>query len=677
MKYFKLLILASLIVAPLCLYGNEQAYKTNLSNPVDIAAKYLEHRKDEKIYIARGDVDIREGSRILYADNVIFNDDTKDVTAEGNVMLQDVDDVVECEKLHINLVTKVGYIEKGKIFIKKGNFTVTGQQINKAGEAHYTIKEGEITTCESERPAWKLSARDVDLTIEGYAKTKSTRFHILDQTVFYLPYGIFPIKAERQTGLLMPSFELSTRDGMAFRESFFWAISKDKDATLSLDWIEKRGIMPGAEFRYALREDMAGTWFGTIIDDDKYGNTRYQIKGRHEQVFFKDLQFKLDGNHVSDINYLEDFGQSPTERRENMIKSTAYFEKPVPKSLITLEAANFKNLTSRDNDSVFKYLPFLSYFTEYIPLWKERFYTDFVASIQNMYREEGENYTRMSFEPRFRMPFSWKGVNFLFNGTAYETAYLISRSQGSDSSNQNRLSAKLEADMNMQFLRNYNTGLFNIGEMQSIVKPMLTYTFIPNTSFRNLPYIDPYDRLHQTNTLTYGLHHYLNTASSDSRELSLFEISQTYGLSGNLNPSTLYDGSGGRFSNIKGKLTLYPSDNISFSNENIINTSGDGMQVMRNTFNLLQPGVYNVNLAHYYTSELSNEMFLDTGAIYKTFEGKFQIRYSFKNVEWVDTSYQIKYSPTCWSVIFSLGQSRRPRETTYKISFDLTGLTSR
>ena len=43
------------------------------------------------------------------------------------------------------------------------------------------------------------------------------------------------------------------------KDAYFWAIDKDKDATIGLEYIEKRGFKPDMEFRYALKEDLKGT----------------------------------------------------------------------------------------------------------------------------------------------------------------------------------------------------------------------------------------------------------------------------------------------------------------------------------------------------------------------------------------------------------------------------------
>ncbi len=677
MRFFKAIVLMLIAAVPFSSFGRELSVKSSLSGPIDISADYLEEKRDENVYIAKGNVDVRQGTQVLNADYVRYNKTTSDVLAEGHVVFQDQEDVIHCERISLNLLTKTGTIEKGNIFIKQGNFHIAGEEIDKVGELEYTIKNGEFTTCEGERPSWKFVAKDVEMTVEGYAKTKGTKFQIRNHTVFYLPWGMFPVKAERQSGYLMPQIRFSSRDGPTLRNnSYFLALSQDKDATLSLDLFANRGLKPGAEFRYALSEDFKGSWFASIIQDKTYEGNRFQIKGQHEQ-HYKDVTIKLDGNYVSDSEYVKDFGLTTVERSQNMMKSTGYVEKPFNKSLTTYEMSYFKDLTQRKNDNTFQYLPFASFFTEYVPVFKNRLYTDMYAAYTNFYRDKGDTYSRLAFEPSLRMPFSFNGVNLLFNGTAYETGYLINHADTGEKETKLRQTAKIEADANVQFLKNYHTDYFNLGEMQSVIKPQVRYTFIPNTSFSGIPSIDPYDRFYQTNTITYGFNHYLNAFTpSGFKEVSLFEVAQSYGLSGNLNPSVLYDGSGNRLSDIRARLTVYPREGWAYINDSQISTNGQGLAIMRNTVRYTGPSRLFAAITHSYTNQLVNELYYDLGVQYRDFDLRYQLRYSFTEGTWIDTLYQIRYHPSCWALTLQLVQSTRPSDTTVRVSFDFIGITT-
>ncbi|MBP1735892.1 MAG: Organic solvent tolerance protein, partial [Deltaproteobacteria bacterium] len=204
-------------------------------------------------------------------------------------------------------------------------------------------------------------------------------------------------------------------------------------------------------------------------------------------------------------------------------------------------------------------------------------------------------------------------------------------------------------------------------------------TFISNNSYRDIPYIDPYDRIGNTNTITYSLSHYLNTFTPQigGKELSLLEVAQTYGLSGNLPLSEAYKGFGERFSDISARLTMFIQKNISYYNESTFNVHGQGMTTTRNVLRFIVPEMYYVHIAQNYTKDLANQVFLDLGGKYGYVTGRYRIIYSFKNHDWIDTQYQLVYQPKCWAVILTLKQTKRPNDTSFNIGFDLTGLTSR
>lgn len=184
MKLHRLPILLTLILTLPLLSAAAEFDRLKATGPVDITAETLQYDRVHSVYTARGNVELREGSRTLKADFVTFSEITEDVLAEGNVVFRDGEDQVEAERLTLNLATKLGTIEKGKIFLKQGDFYIAGQEITKTGEKTYVIHRGEFTTCGWDRPAWKFSARDVQIEVQGFATAKSASFRILDTPVF-------------------------------------------------------------------------------------------------------------------------------------------------------------------------------------------------------------------------------------------------------------------------------------------------------------------------------------------------------------------------------------------------------------------------------------------------------------------------------------------------------------
>jgi LPS-assembly protein len=645
------------------------------SGPVNITARDLEYDRERNVYTATGDVEIVQGTSTLTADRVLLDDNTKDAFAEGHVVFQDQGDVVNAEKMTYNLTTAKGTIEHGKIFVKNGNFYLSGDEMEKTGESTYIVRKGEFTTCGWDKPAWSFSARDVDLTIGGYATAKHATFSVAGHKVLYFPWGIYPVKTERQSGFLLPEFRLSSRDGAIFRDAYFWAIDKDKDATFFGDWIQKRGVKPGMEYRYALSENTVGTWYGSFIDDNSYGHSRYELKGTHEQKL-AELTLKADVRHVSDNDYLKDLGTSLVDRSLNSLRSVLFAEQPLARSLLTGGVTYFQDLGTRETSNIYQYLPTVSYFTEYLPLVGNRFYTGLTSDFTGFYREKGDQYRRFSVQPALRFPYSFYGLNFLFSGSVLEKAYLINRESGGDDTEHHEV-FRLEGDTNAQFRKTTTVGFLNLGEVESLIVPRARYTFTKNkTSFTAVPSIDPSDRIGDTNTITYSLNHYLNRVKDNHvEEISLVEIEQTYGISGRLNPEPyLYDGSGNRFSDIRARMTFYPHSNFSFVNEDIYNIYGQGMITTRNGIHYAIPPVFQIDLSHSYTKDVTNELWLNTMARWKNFDATYQVRYSFVEGAWIDTLGSLTYHPSCWGLTLTVTKTRRPNDTSIHLSFTLQGI---
>ena len=139
MRFFKVSAIALLLLLPLSVFSKELDFK--FTAPVEISADSVEHNRENNTFTARGNVDLKEGSQSLTADYVLYNDNTKDVLAEGNVIFDEEEDRVECDRLTLNLETKMGTLENAKIFIKKDNFYIAGEEMKKVGESQYTMSE--------------------------------------------------------------------------------------------------------------------------------------------------------------------------------------------------------------------------------------------------------------------------------------------------------------------------------------------------------------------------------------------------------------------------------------------------------------------------------------------------------------------------------------------------------
>lgn len=206
----------------------------------------------------QGNVELQREQMTLKADQVWVNRETQDMEATGNVSVDDPEwKVKQAQRMQFNLGNETGMIENGDLFLEKGHLTLSGSRIQKVEGQTYHLDEGIFTTClcDSGPPTWKISADQIDVTREGSGVIRRGTFYIMDVPVFYIPYGLFPVNTERQTGFLFPEFGTSSKSGFRYMQPFYWAIDKSSDLTLTTD-VETRarlGLM--GEYRKVFSKD--------------------------------------------------------------------------------------------------------------------------------------------------------------------------------------------------------------------------------------------------------------------------------------------------------------------------------------------------------------------------------------------------------------------------------------
>ena len=149
-----------------------------------------------------GAVTIRHRDMRLVADRVVYHELTKDVVADGNVVLDSGSDRLQGEHLELNLETRIGFLEHAQGFLQTYYFT--GERIEKRGPDHYFLRGGSFTTCEGVLPDWSFHATSTEVTVDEYLHAWNPTLRIKKLPVLYFPYAVFPIKRDRSTGLLIP-----------------------------------------------------------------------------------------------------------------------------------------------------------------------------------------------------------------------------------------------------------------------------------------------------------------------------------------------------------------------------------------------------------------------------------------------------------------------------------------
>ncbi|MCG8567626.1 MAG: LPS assembly protein LptD [Desulfobacterales bacterium] len=595
--------------------------------PWKITALSVSFDQKRSLYIAKDEVIITGGETRLEADYVEFSNETKDAHAKGNVLLVAGEDSITCKAIRFNLATEIGTIEQGNVFIQKNNFYIKGDTIQKTGKDTYRVENGSLTACDGDVPDWKITGKDIEVTVEGYGFAKHTVLWAKKLPTLYSPFLAFPVKTKRQTGLLAPRFGTSDRLGFEYDQPLFLALSRDTDATLSVDYMSDRGVKLGTQYRYVLTPKSKGTVYWDFLDDSKIGDStkygysttpnrtntdRYWFRMKADQELPSGFTAKLDIDYVSDPDYLLEFKDGVTgfnatdeEFEKAFGRSLDSYDDTTRKNSITLnkswanysfgvQAIWYDNVIARRDDTpdtTLQTLPEISFDSTRQQLGKTGFYYTLESDVTAFYRQDTQdedntdpaletlvNGQRLDIYPKLYRPTTFaKSFHF--------TPYIGTRStfwntddftdaHGDDDNLRSRFLIDTGADLYAKLNRVFSPGFSFAEKVQHSLIPKLTYRYIPEVDQTDLPQFTDIDSIEQENKFTWTLTNTFtgktteegadNSRLAKYKELLWFELAQDYNL---LDEDDLDSQELNRWSDIRFKLEAYPFTYLSLDSE--------------------------------------------------------------------------------------------------------------
>ena len=491
---------------------------------------------------AKGNVQIKRQPMTLKADEVRINRETNEMEAKGQVSLDDPNwKVKSAESMQFNLATETGELQKGELFIEQNHVTISGQKLQKFGGQTYHIDQGFFTTCmcESGPTEWRISADEVDLTLEGTGIIRHGYFYIYDVPVLYIPYGFIPLQSERQTGFLFPEFGQSNTDGFRYQQPFFWAISKSTDATFTSDVETRTRLGLLAHLRNKINQDsdfqFLTSYFNELwrknADADIVDKTiaqpnipenRWSVNGTHRYTTATGWLTYSDYAAYSDTLFTRElvdrFDLPPQREREIQVSRFGLSR-----------FGAFKNWedTYFNGDWRF-YQDFIQpakttlQRTPEVWFWGRRFLSGFPLEFR--WRAEGVSYLRrqacpgtgstdncgdglrLDLKPEVVLPF--KLASYLFGAMSVaprETAYYLYSPVISGDRGVSRELVEIRGNIGTTLSRIFSWGGPGTGAIRHVLEPELSYFFVPGVNQSNIPIMDGIDRVSRRNVVTFAV----------------------------------------------------------------------------------------------------------------------------------------------------------------------------
>ena len=557
--------------------------------PWNIEADHLRYDQARNEYIAEGNVVVSKMDRSISADVIRYSQQTMMIYAQGNVTMTAGTDVLSGSYLEFDLESEKGYLDDGVVFIAENNYYVKGDRIQKVGADLYSIDRGVVTTCDGDPPDWKISGNDIKVHDDGSGSAWNALVYTRDVPMMYFPYISFPARNKRQTGFLTPEFGYSERTGAFYNQPFFWVIDDQSDATFYTEYMSKRGVRPGLEYRYYLTREAKGALMFDYLDDeqndhggdssDNWGydtaglrpnHDRWWLRMSHENPLPYGAFGRLELDLVSDQDYLRLFKKGYMGWEDSSIYFNKFFgrvlddyDDPVRVNRLqiakgwqsfSMDAGTFIYVDSTkgaDWKDQTQRLPVVRFGAPKQKVAESPFMYNLSSEYDNFWQERGFGVQRADLWPRLYYPYAVPPYLTIepsvgWRQTVWDQYKTEAVDPWSDDSYFHRELYDTRVVLSTDFYKIYDVEGESVQKIKHRVYPELIHTYVPEANQDSLPNVDSRDRIENRNRISYYLTNFLTSKSLRSPVVKAEPIAEDEGYSrvpsfGGQMPSTSSD----------------------------------------------------------------------------------------------------------------------------------------
>lgn len=332
-----------------------------------LQADELLYDNDAKTVTATGNVQIFHDGYNVIAERVVYYKTTRRVIAKGDVRITDpVGNVYYSDQADISQNFSEGFIRS--LRLEHIDRTHLAADSAERRDGNLTIfNRGVYTACEpckenpQKPPLWQVKAtRIISDQKEQTVYFENARIEFFGLPIAYIPYFWAPDSTvKRKSGILTPSFYYNRRIGNGINIPYYFALSPFYDLTFTTNLTTPQGPHFDLLWRHALPSgfySVRGTGIYQLDPDNvgigagDSGNRLWRGSLQTTGEFFVADKWTLgwDATFDSDPRYLKDYGYVSLARTERA--STLYLQGKGERSFFDARAYYFRDLLDVNTD---------------------------------------------------------------------------------------------------------------------------------------------------------------------------------------------------------------------------------------------------------------------------------------------------------------------------------------
>nr|WP_275589224.1 LptA/OstA family protein [Sporohalobacter salinus] len=257
--------------------------------PFSIEADSLTMDQTARTFRAKGKVKVDFGKKILLADRVNIDLNTKDILAKGNVVFREPNREIKGPKLLYNYQK-----ERGKFIDADGkidNNRIRGDEL-KMANGNFKIDNAELTACKAPEEHYRFEAEKITIYPDDILIAEDVEVWIFDRHVFSYPVYKYSLKYNVELTPI-PIIGYTGSEGYYVELDYEHFISRNLEGDIHTKWTTRDANELRLDYEYNITDD---TELNPILDYDEEEGwySKFIFDGDFDYGFNLDFDAKYD-----------------------------------------------------------------------------------------------------------------------------------------------------------------------------------------------------------------------------------------------------------------------------------------------------------------------------------------------------------------------------------------------
>ncbi len=320
----------------------------------------------EDLKLNAGVISVDKETKILHATGIADSNDASKLV-QLPLMYQG-ETKYESSDLTYNFGTQQGVISNGYSDADVGYYY--GEKIKKVTSDVYFIKNGLYTTSTDKLdPEYYFLSPKMKIIPQDKVVAQSVFLYIEGVPLLWIPFGVFPNKQGRSSGIIAPTYgDDGTYGTYVAKLGYFFALSDYYDLAATGSWFSRGRIDFNSRFRYAKRYKFTGSIeggysrirLGEDTDPDKFSSDAWAFFLNHSQAFNPTTRVDAQLQFISGKSYYDNSTNNLNQLLQQNIISNVTFSKSWEGKPYQL-TANYNRDQNLVNGNISERFPYLNF----------------------------------------------------------------------------------------------------------------------------------------------------------------------------------------------------------------------------------------------------------------------------------------------------------------------------